>query len=127
MSDTPYMLKRLADVTPTPCPCGSSRRMFTQADGVPVGIHRLSVDGAATPHYHTKLTEYYVFLEGTGTLELDGESVPVGPGDVVMIPPGTVHAANGRFELMVVVSPPFDPEDEHLVEAGGGSSAADNT
>ena len=28
-----YLVRHLADVEPTPCPCGQSTRIFTRADG----------------------------------------------------------------------------------------------
>ncbi len=65
-------------------------------------------------HYHKQTTEIYVVLAGDGAIELDGVRHPVRQGDVVLIPPGTRHAAHGRLEILNVVSPPFDPDDEYL-------------
>jgi hypothetical protein len=36
----------------------------------------------------------------------------VGPGGVVLIPPGVRHRAAGRMPIVYVVVPPFDSADE---------------
>src|SRR5262245_54499202 len=42
-------------------------------------------------HYHAKSEEIYVFLEGGGEMEVEGDSRQVGPGDAVLIPAGAWH------------------------------------
>ena len=111
-----YLVRKLADIAPVPCPCGQARRIITGADNDLLSVHRVAIDGKAQVHYHKELTEYYVILEGSGEIILDGERLPVGPDDVIMIPPGTHHALDGEFEIINIVCPPFDPADEHLVE-----------
>jgi uncharacterized cupin superfamily protein len=39
-------------------------------------------------HYHLAQEEMFVILEGSGTLRVAGETLPVRAGDVVVIPPG---------------------------------------
>lgn len=39
-------------------------------------------------HFHHMQEEMFVVLEGTGTLRVAGERVPVKAGDVIFIPPG---------------------------------------
>jgi len=39
-------------------------------------------------HYHLAQEEMFVILQGTGTLRVAGEMLPVRAGDVVVIPPG---------------------------------------
>ena len=45
-------------------------------------------------------------------VKLDGERMAVGPGGVVLIPPGVRHRAAGRMPIVYVVVPPFDSADE---------------
>jgi mannose-6-phosphate isomerase-like protein (cupin superfamily) len=116
MSKKQFTLRHVDDVEAVPCPCGQARRIITSADTPDLSIHRVRIQGAAKAHYHTRLTEYYHILEGTGEIVIDGTAHAVRPGDTVMIPPGTRHALRGDFEIMNIVVPPFDPQDEHVVE-----------
>ena len=117
MKDT-YVLKRLAEVQPVACPCGSARRVLTGDDNDLISVHRVEISKEAKKHYHRRLTETYVILSGSGEMELDEDRIPVSPGDVIMIPPHTRHVAHGNFEILNIVCPPFDPEDEIVVEDG---------
>lgn len=105
-----YELVQLGDLAAVPCPCGFSRRAFTDS-GV-ASAHLVDIAAGAHTHYHTRLTEVYVILEGEGFLELDGEKVPVRPLTAVMIRPGCRHRALGAMRILNVVTPPFDPADE---------------
>jgi mannose-6-phosphate isomerase-like protein (cupin superfamily) len=68
-------------------------------------------------HHHQHLEEVYCILEGTGVMCMEGMEQPVGPGDTVIILPGTTHELRntGTQDLMMVVvcSPPFSLEDSH--------------
>jgi mannose-6-phosphate isomerase-like protein (cupin superfamily) len=63
-------------------------------------------------HYHKKLTEIYLVLEGSGEMELDGRRVPVKPLTAILIKPLCRHRAVGRMRIVNVSIPAFDPEDE---------------
>ncbi len=112
----PYVFRKLQDVAPVACPCGQARRIITGSDNDQLSVHRVTISGAAKVHYHERLTEFYVILEGSGEIRLNEERVAIGPNDVVMIPPGTRHALDGEFEIINIVCPPFDPSDEHVIE-----------
>ena len=71
--------------------------------------------GDAQAHFHKATWEVYHIFEGEGTLELNGRSVPVKPGTAVYLPPGVVHRALGKMRAVVVTTPAYDPEDEHLL------------
>ena len=109
-------VRKSSEVAPVSCPCGQATRIITGADNDRVSIHRVRIAGEAKKHYHRKCTEHYVVLEGEGEIELDERTVAVGPGDVVYIPPETRHALRGQFEIINVVAPPFEPDDEYVVE-----------
>jgi len=66
-------------------------------------------------HYHKKMTEIYIVLEGEGYLEADGEQIPLKPLTTIMIRPGCVHRAVGKLRIINVPMPPFDPADEFEV------------
>ena len=107
-----YSVVNLDEVTPVPCPCGMSRRAFTDDPDKIASLHVVDVSIDAKTHYHKKLTEIYYILEGTGQMELDGELVDVGPGSTVLIKPGCRHRAIGKMRILNVPVPAFDPDDE---------------
>ena len=107
-----YSVVNLDDVTPVPCPCGMSRRAFTDDPDKIASLHVVDISIDAKTHYHKKLTEIYYILEGAGQMELDGELVDVGPGSTVLIKPGCRHRAIGKMKILNVPVPAFDPEDE---------------
>ena len=39
-------------------------------------------------HFHHAQEEMFIVLDGHGSLRVAGELLPIGPGDVIMIPPG---------------------------------------
>uniref|UniRef100_UPI00329A41BE cupin domain-containing protein n=1 Tax=Salmonella enterica TaxID=28901 RepID=UPI00329A41BE len=78
----------------------------------PASVHVVQIEADARTHYHKRMTEIYIILEGEGHLELDGERIPVQPLTTVMIKPGCRHRAVGKMKIINVPIPAFDPEDE---------------
>lgn len=107
-----YMVAQLDEIEPQTCPCGMTRRAFATADNDVATIHMVDIRTDARTHYHKKLTEIYLVLEGSGHMELDGELVPVRPMTAVFIRPGCRHRAVGRMRIVNIPVPAFDPEDE---------------
>ena len=70
------------------------------------------IEADARVHYHKKLSEVYLVLEGEGQMELDGELVPVKPMTAVFLKPLCRHRAIGKMRMAITVIPAFDPEDE---------------
>ncbi|HEY7280534.1 MAG TPA: cupin domain-containing protein [Actinomycetota bacterium] len=66
----------------------------------------------APPHTHSHEEVVFV-IAGEGTVEIDGDVHPIGPGTSVFLPPGVEHrlASAGResLELLGVFSPPGSP------------------
>lgn len=56
-------------------------------------------------------TELYYFLEGNGSVILDGVEHPVAKGSLVHIPPGVIHGAPGRVRVLVVGIPDIAEDD----------------
>jgi mannose-6-phosphate isomerase-like protein (cupin superfamily) len=82
--------------------------------------HGIVPGGESTlPHNLQKSTEFYYILQGTGSMQIDGETSPVHPGQIVMIPPGAIqHIHNtGTCDLvfLCVISPKWQAHDEVLV------------
>ena len=113
-STPPAQVVKLADIPPVPCPCGQARRAFAGDGNSVATLHQVDISRDSRTHYHERLTEIYYVLEGRGYIELDGERHPIEAGTAVFIPPGTRHRAVGELRILNVVSPPFDPADEHF-------------
>lgn len=111
-----YEIARLDDIPPVKCPCGQARRAFATPDNTVATMHLVEIQTDARTHYHKKMTEIYLVLEGEGHLELDGERVPVRPMTAVFIKPGCRHRAVGKLKIINVPVPAFDPEDEWFDE-----------
>ncbi|MCW8130938.1 MAG: cupin domain-containing protein [Planctomycetota bacterium] len=111
-TDAKYMVAQLDEVDPVRCPCGFSRRAFATPDNAVATMHYVEITEDARVHYHKKLTEIYLILEGEGYMELDGEKVPVKPMTTVFIKPGCRHRAVGKLKIVNVPVPAFDPHDE---------------
>ena len=107
-----YEIVQLDDVDAVECPCGMSRRAFVRADNPVATMHMVDITVDARVHYHKKLTEIYLILEGEGQMELDGELIPVKPMTAIFIKPGCRHRAVGKMRIVNVPIPAFDPDDE---------------
>ena len=78
-------------------------------------LHEVEIKQDSKVHYHKRMTEIYLVLEGEGHLELDGELVPVRPMTTVYIKPGCRHRAVGRLKIINIPVPAFDSEMNGLM------------
>jgi mannose-6-phosphate isomerase-like protein (cupin superfamily) len=107
-----YEIVQLDEVAPVGCPCGQFRRAFVSPENPIATLHMVEITQESKVHYHKKLTEIYLILEGEGRMELDGEIVPVKPLTAVFIRPGCRHRAVGKLRIVNIPVPAFDPADE---------------
>jgi mannose-6-phosphate isomerase-like protein (cupin superfamily) len=70
---------------------------------------------ATIRHHHRVSEEIYLVTKGSGTLEVDGETRHVRPGDAILIPPGAWHQLenDGTSELVILCAcaPPYAHDD----------------
>ena len=82
--------------------------------------HAKLARGTASLPHRLKTSEVYYFISGQGRMHVDGEVTPVGPEQVVYVPPGAVqHVENtGTDELvfLCIVDPAWRAEDEEVPE-----------
>jgi mannose-6-phosphate isomerase-like protein (cupin superfamily) len=99
---------------------GSIIRSLLDRTNAPVRLQSLAEAtvpaGTATRrHHHRESEEIYYLLEGRGTMELDGRTAPVGPGDAILIPPGARHQitadTDADIRLLCCCAPPYRHED----------------
>ncbi len=105
-----YLITQLDTIEPVPCPCGLASRAFGGDEVASLHLVEISVDSVV--HYHKKMTELYLVLEGEGNVELDGTVFPVKPMTAIMIKPGCRHRAVGKLRVVNIPIPAFDPADE---------------
>jgi mannose-6-phosphate isomerase-like protein (cupin superfamily) len=80
---------------------------FLRRPSMSCGIYVLEAgsDDPQTPHGED---EIYHVLDGSATVEVDGEQRPVGPGDTVFVAarvPHRFHSIERRLELLVLFAP----------------------
>jgi mannose-6-phosphate isomerase-like protein (cupin superfamily) len=107
-----YVMAQMDEIDPVGCPCGQTRRAFVSPDNPVATLHMVDISIDSRVHYHKKLTEIYLVLEGEGHMELDGKLVPVKPMTAILIKPGCRHRAVGKMRILNVPVPAFDPSDE---------------
>ena len=107
-----YLVAQLDALPPLRCPCGYARRAFAGDPDNAASVHLVDIEQDARVHFHKRMTEIYVILEGEGYLELDGKRVPVQPMTAIYILPGCRHRAIGRLKILNIPVPAFDAADE---------------
>jgi len=72
-------------------------------------IEIFAVGGATPPNTHSHAHEFFYVIAGTGEAESDGASTPVGPGDALLLEPGSVHVVRntgaGKLYTLTVMTP----------------------
>lgn len=109
-----YLVRKVSEVEPVPCLCGTSIRPITREHTPALNFHIVHIQDSEK-HYHRDCTELYYILEGGGTLELNDDEIDLEPGTVILIEPGTAHRGTGDFRAVVVCAPAWNPEDEVVV------------
>lgn len=71
--------------------------------------------GHVAKHYHANANEAQYIVSGSGMFWLGDKQVPVGPGDLILIPKGTAHGMMTDYTAIAIKSPPQAPDDTHLL------------
>ena len=100
---------------------GSQIRSILDRTNAPVEKQSLAeatvqAAGATQRHYHRLSEEIYFILEGSGRMEIDGETHEVKPGDAILIPPGAWHTitAHAPLRFLCCCAPPYAHEDTYF-------------
>ena len=74
----------------------------------PVGYAEAGIDD---PHVHTRVTEVFLIARGRAELRVEGETVTVRQGDMVVVEPGEAHTflSSTPDYLHFVIHLPTDP------------------
>lgn len=118
MADSAMTINQLSQQTPFTTKDGSTIRSLLDLTNAPVQNQSLAeatipVGQPTQRHYHKLSEEFYFILEGHGTMEIDGQSRPVTPGDAILIPAGTWHqiTATAPLRLLCCCAPPYSHKD----------------
>jgi mannose-6-phosphate isomerase-like protein (cupin superfamily) len=104
----------LRDAKPFTTKDGSTVRELVHTEVQSLAEARLLPGQRTQRHYHARSEELYVFLEGGGEMEVDGEERQVGGGDTVLIPAGAFHtivAGKSGARFLCCCAPPYSHDD----------------
>lgn len=77
--------------------------------------------GQQRGHSHAGSEQAYIFLHGTGRMQVGEETAFVGPGQLVYVPPGVPHSVTNTGDenlvFITAASPPF-PLERLFAERG---------
>ena len=108
-------LESLARVDPFVTKDGSTIRELHHTELQSLAEATLEPGQATERHHHRATEEIYLVTKGSGSLEVDGETRTVRPGDAILIPPGAWHTLenDGTSELTILCccSPPYSHDD----------------
>lgn len=98
---------------------GSTIRSILDRSNAPVQNQSLAeatlpAGGATQRHHHKLAEEFYLILEGSGLMEIDGETREVTTGDAILIPPNAWHQITARqtaLRFLCCCAPPYAHED----------------
>jgi mannose-6-phosphate isomerase-like protein (cupin superfamily) len=115
------IVRQLENQSPFTTKDGSTIRSILDRANAPVEKQSLAeasmAPGQSTDrHYHQLSEEFYFLLEGTGHMEIDGETQAVGPGDAILIPAGARHqiTAITPLRFLCCCAPPYDHADTYF-------------
>ncbi|WP_172299522.1 cupin domain-containing protein [Pseudoruegeria sp. HB172150] len=57
-------------------------------------------------HHHETTDDFFLVLEGEMIMDVDGESIPVGPGELFVVPKGVTHRPRAETECKVLLIEP---------------------
>ena len=108
-------LRSIDEAEPFATKDGSTIRELHHTQAQSLAEATLEPDQATQRHFHRRSEEIYFVTKGSGSLDVDGETRRVRPGDAILIPPGAWHTLenDGTSELTIlcVCSPPYSHED----------------
>jgi mannose-6-phosphate isomerase-like protein (cupin superfamily) len=105
------------DAAPFTTKDGSTIREYLHTSAQSLAEASLRPALATKRHYHARSEEIYLIVEGGGELEVDGEFRAVGPGDAILIPPGSWHqltAGADGVTLLCCCVPPYSDDDTYF-------------
>lgn len=115
------VIRNLAEISPIEDLCGLIYPVTTAEDFTETNVAFLKAESAPRKsHFHKKSTEIYIIIKGYGMVRLDNGMVKIGPGNVVLLRPRTIHKLvpnqHQTIEAWVISSPAWSIEDQYEVD-----------
>ncbi len=105
---------RERDAAPFVTKDGSTIREYHHTARQSLAEASLDAGQSTQRHYHAASEEIYLIVDGSGDLEVDGETREVGAGDAILIPPGAWHelvAGSAGVRLLCCCVPAYADDD----------------
>ena len=111
----PYVTKDGSEIRELMHPSRHGARQQSLAEAI------VAAGEATTLHSHRVTEEVYHVTAGEGRMTLGEDSFRIGPGDTVLIPPGTPHRVealgDAPLRILCCCSPAYSHDDTVIVEA----------
>ncbi|MGB1130989.1 MAG: cupin domain-containing protein [Haloferula sp.] len=114
-------IRALSEQEPFTTKDGSTIRSILDSANAPVEKQSLAeatipVGRETERHWHKESEEFYFILEGSGMMEIDGETRQVGVGDAILIPAGAWHQIKAKEALrfLCCCAPPYRHDDTYF-------------
>lgn len=111
-------IRKYSEQVPFTTKDGSTIRSLLDLSNAPVRNQSLAEaslpPGCSTErHYHKLSEEFYYVTEGSGWMEVDGETLEIVAGDAVLIPAGAWHqiTATEALSFLCCCAPPYAHDD----------------
>ncbi len=114
-TQTKFLRRDPADVTPWAETCGAIRCLVEEHDAAAGEVHHVEIQDAKL-HYHERTDEFYYIIDGQGTMRLDDEEIELHRGVVVYVPRGVKHKAIGKLTVLTICIPRGVLSDVHELE-----------
>ncbi len=112
-------LSQFAKENPLDPKIGALTKNMALGENASINLTQIAPGHHFGAHYHTARDEIDLIIKGEANMTIASQSHLIKAGDLIYIPPGTVHdfAAVGTetFELICVFSPPYDGRDRIFV------------
>ncbi len=103
-------LSQFANENPVDIKSGRITKEIISGKNTGVNLTQLITGSHFGTHYHSATEEVTYIIQGQGNLSLNGKDYPVKPGDLIYIPPNTIHdytsVGNETLQILVVFTPP---------------------
>lgn len=93
-------------------------------------VMSIPVGGEVGEETHADVEQVFYFQSGTGEAILDGQTTPVGPGDAVVVTPGTTHNFRNAGDVPLKITTTYAPPNHidgrvHATKADADADVAD--